>query len=84
MVYLTHLVLDGLEFIPGFDTGQGWSPDFGGGADVLSLAGAVALGGVNEVEVTGLALAVFAPVGSSQDGLEPSSSLSSKLCGTGK
>ena len=37
MVYLTHLVLDGLEFIPGFDAGQGHSLGFGGGADVLPL-----------------------------------------------
>ena len=37
VVYLMHLVLDGLEFIPGFDAGQGHSLGFGGGADVLPL-----------------------------------------------
>ena len=37
VVYLAHLVLDGLEFIPGFDTGQGCSLGFGGGVDVLPL-----------------------------------------------
>lgn len=38
VVYLTHLVLDGLEFIPGFDTSQGFGLPVGVGADVLSLA----------------------------------------------
>jgi hypothetical protein len=37
VVYLTPLVLDSLEFIPGFDTGQGGSLGFGVGADVLPL-----------------------------------------------
>ena len=32
---LTPLVLDGLEFIPGSDTGQGYALGFGLGADVL-------------------------------------------------
>ena len=35
VVYLTHLTLGGLEFIPGFDTSQGCSPGLGVGADVL-------------------------------------------------
>jgi hypothetical protein len=83
VVYLTHLVLDGLKFIPGFDTGQGLGLFVGVGADVLSLAGAVVLGGVDEVEIARLAVVVFVPVGGGQDGLE-SSSLSSKVCGTGK
>jgi hypothetical protein len=37
VVYPTHLTLGGLEFIPGFDTGQGCSLGFGVGADVLPL-----------------------------------------------
>ena len=37
VVYLTHLTLGGLEFIPGFDTGQGCRPGFGVGADILPL-----------------------------------------------
>ena len=36
VVYLTHLVLDGLEFVPGFDTGQGGGLSVRVGADVLS------------------------------------------------
>jgi hypothetical protein len=68
----------------GLDAGQGFGLFVGIGADVLSLAGAVALGRVDEIEITRLAVAVFAPVGGSQDGLESSSSLSSKVCGTGK
>ena len=40
VVYLTHLVLDGLKFVPGFDAGQGFSLGFRVGADVLPLAGA--------------------------------------------
>jgi hypothetical protein len=35
VVYLTHLALGGLEFIPGFDTGQGYAMALGLGADVL-------------------------------------------------
>ena len=37
VVYLTHLVLDGLEFIPGFDAGQGFGLGFRVGADVFPL-----------------------------------------------
>jgi hypothetical protein len=35
VVYLTPLVLDGLDFIPGFDTGQSCGLGFEVGADVL-------------------------------------------------
>jgi hypothetical protein len=35
VVYLTHLTLGGLEFIPGFDTGQGFGLFVRVGADVL-------------------------------------------------
>ena len=55
----------------------------GDGADVLPLAGAVGPR-VDEIEVTGLVMAVFAPVGSGQDRLESSGSLSSRVYGTGK
>jgi hypothetical protein len=41
------------------------------GADVFALAGAVVLGGVDEVEIAGLAVAVFAPVRGGLDRLEP-------------
>jgi len=40
VVYLTHLALDSLEFVPGFDTGQGCSLGFRVGADILPLAAA--------------------------------------------
>jgi hypothetical protein len=35
VVYPTHLTLGGLEFMAGFDTGQGGSLGFGVSADVL-------------------------------------------------
>jgi len=37
VVYLADLTPDGLEFVPGLDTGQGCSLGFGVGADVLLL-----------------------------------------------
>jgi hypothetical protein len=63
VVYLTHLVLDGVEFIPRFDTGQGFGPFVGISADVLALAGTILLGRIDEVEITRLAVAVFASTG---------------------
>ena len=67
---LTHLVLDGLEFIPDFDTAQGVGLSVGVSADVLALAGVIVLVEVDEIQVARLAVAVFAPVGSSKDGLK--------------
>jgi hypothetical protein len=71
------------QLLVGLDASQGIGLFVGIGADVVSLAGAVDLR-MSEVEIAGLAVAVFASVGGGQDGPEPSSSLSSKVCGTGK
>ncbi len=82
--FISRISVRTCQFLMSLGTSQGFGLFVGVGADVLPLASAVVLGRVDEVEIARLTVAVFAPVGGSQDGLESSSSLSSKVCGTGK
>jgi hypothetical protein len=70
VVHLAHLGAHLHQFLVGPDAGQDFGLFIGIGADVLSLAGAVVLGGVDEVEVAGLAIAVLASVRGGQDRLK--------------
>ena len=53
VVHLAHLGAHLHQFLVGLDAGQDFGLFIEIGADVLSLAGTVVLGGVNEVEVRG-------------------------------
>jgi hypothetical protein len=63
VVHLMHLGAHLHQLLVGLDTSEGLGLGFGVGADVLSLTGAIILGGMDEVEVAGLAVVVFASEG---------------------